>query len=429
MKRLQKNLLLLNNVFSSISKRRILLCLIFLDSFLGLSQIANFVTNGGFEKKINCNYPNNLNKAIGWNCLGVDTTNFGSFLCAINCYSNAPNNGAGFQYPRSGDTYYRMQVLCQNCPLSARIYPKNRLKDKLKAGATYCTKMYVSRQDASPYGISDLDFFFGDNSLDTINYCYTPLTYLNPQVKNPSTNIISDTLNWVLITGTFVATGNEKYLVLGNFETDNGTTSSLVDTSFGTSVWAVYFVDDVSCIDIDLQAFGGNDGAVIPGDSVYLGRESDVGIDEACMWYKLPTVITPTTPAIATIAGFWIKPVTSCTYVVRQEICGHVKWDTVIIAMNPVGLVQLSVVEGALEVFPNPAQDFIELKISNINLLKEFNSISIYNNLGQLMREEEVVFENKTLILNTNDLENGVYFLNLKSNKLGTVSKRFVIAR
>ncbi|WP_317899605.1 T9SS type A sorting domain-containing protein [Aurantibacillus circumpalustris] len=398
---------------------------------IGLSQIANYVTNGGFEKKYNCNYPPELNKAVGWNSVGPDTSKFGGFLYAINCYSNAPLGAGGFQYPRSGDTYFRMTTFCTlPCTYTnSRYYPKNRLKAMLSFGKTYCVKMYVSRQNNSPHAISNLDFLFSDNSLDTIKYCNQPLSYLNPQVKNPTSNIVTDTLNWVLITGTFVETGTEKYLALGNFESNSATTYSLVDTTFGTSVWAEYFVDDVSCIDVDLPAFAGNDVAVIPGDSVYLGRESDVGIDESCMWYKLPTVITPTTPAIDTIAGFWVKPVISCTYVVRQEICGHVKWDTVRIAMNPVGLVQLSVVEGALEVFPNPAQDFIELKISNINLLKEFNSISIYNNLGQLMREEEVVFENKTLILNTNDLENGVYFLNLKSNNLGTVSKRFVISR
>ena len=156
---------------------------------------------------------------------------------------------------------------------------------------------------------------------------------------------------------------------------------------------------------------------------------------------KLPTVITPTTAAIDTIAGFWIKPTETCTYVVRQEVCGNVKWDTVVIHMNPLGVVRLSVVEGDLELFPNPAQDFIELKVPKMDLLKDFKSILIYNSLGSLVREEVLrPFDPSTssglraqhpdsiFKIKINDLSEGVYFLELSGSQ-GTARKRFVVAR
>src|SRR5690606_19202302 len=141
-------------------------------------------------------------------------------------------------------------------------------------------------------------------------------------------------------TGTFVAQGNEKYALLGNFLADNAVTTTSIGGPFYPSKWTDVCIDDVSCIELNLPAFAGPDTTFIPGDSLFLGREPDVGIDEACIWYKMPG----TTP-IDTVAGFWIKPTEACTYVVRQEICGLVKWDTVRITLNTVGIKSLSGLE------------------------------------------------------------------------------------
>jgi len=44
-----------------------------------------------------------------------------------------------------------------------------------------------------------------------------------------------------------------------------------------------------------------------------------------------------------------------------------------------------------------------------------------------LLREEDLIFKNKTASIKTDDLRNGVYVLKLHSKSLQTVSKRFVI--
>ena len=67
-------------------------------------------------------------------------------------------------------------------------------------------------------------------------------------------------------------------------------------------------------------------------------------------------------------------------------------------------------------------------------LFKDFNSVQIFNNLGQAIKEEEIQFKEKSVSIKTNDLPNGVYSLLLKSGTstgsvTGTVSKRFVINR
>jgi hypothetical protein len=167
-----------------------------------------------------------------------------------------------------------------------------------------------------------------------------------------------------------------------------------------------------------------------------LGRQRDVGIDEACMWYKLPIVITPTTPAIDTAAGIWVNPITTSTYVVRQEICGNVKWDTVIVYQTAVGLAPLSLGEGlGVRLYPNPANEKLNIT-STID--KGVYEITIYNAFGQMLREEEITFQSSPprgraerglATIKIDELTNGVYLLKLKTSNSQTVSKWFIISR
>jgi hypothetical protein len=271
--------------------------------------------------------------------------------------------------------------------------------------------------------------YFGDNTLDTISYAYVPLIYINPQIQNPSNNIIKDTLNWTAITGTFIATGVEKFMLIGNFKSDAATNKQLIDPTNTNPIGTDVCIDDVSCIPIDLPAFAGHDTTCIPGTTIYLGRPRDVGIDEACMWYKWPNMST----AIDTAAGIYVSPVATTTYIVRQEICGYVKWDTVVVYKNGVGLDELEMLNNKLKISPNPASDNLELKYSPLPeaLEGEAMKATIYNNLGQAIKEDELQFKDGKAMLNTSELKNGVYVLKLTlpSSASGTVSRRFVISR
>lgn len=265
--------------------------------------------------------------------------------------------------------------------------------------------------------------------MDTITKGGVPLTYLSPQIQNPSQNYISDTLGWVAVSGTFVANGTEKHLVLGNFKSDANTGTLLINPTFTPAVITEVCIDDVSCIPLDLSAFAGHDTTCIPGTSVYLGRARDVGIDEACRWYQLPITITPTTPALDTAAGIWVSPTQTSTYVVRQEICGNVKWDTVVVYKDAVGFGELRMHSEALRIFPVPAQDYLQLSVENEENIKEFKSLYLYDHLGKFIRKEDLLFKNKQAGIQTADLPEGLYFLEIKSTTGQSLHKRFLINR
>jgi hypothetical protein len=378
-------------------------------------QIANLVSNGGFEEHY-FHKPNWI-APKGWSAID-SASYFGILFGSEITPQDVPKNMFCFQYPRSGKNYLIFLFYSHN-----RGYPRNRLKVPLIAGKRYCTTFYVNLSNASSYAISNIGAYFSTNETDTIKNCIIPLTYLNPQIKNPSNNIIKDTLKWVKISGEFVSNGNEKYISIGNFQSDINTTSSLVNNMSLPAVFSDYLLDDVSVIDIDLPAYAGKDKFIVPGDSAFIGRESDVGIDEACTWYKLPNDSIP----IDTIAGFWIKPINTCTYMVRQEICGNVKWDTVILYENPVGIAKWKLLAEGATVYPNPANDYLNVEMPKVFSKGNF-SAAIYTSLGSLVREENIRLDDK-ISLDVNQLEPGVYSLLLSLPEDYSVTKKFVISR
>jgi hypothetical protein len=72
---------------------------------------------------------------------------------------------------------------------------------------------------------------------------YAPLA-LTPQIESPANVYLTDTVNWMLISGTYTAAGGEDHITIGNFHDDATTNFQL-----GPGNWAGgtnYFVDDIS---------------------------------------------------------------------------------------------------------------------------------------------------------------------------------------
>ncbi len=402
--------------------------LLFLAPVYFSQSIANYISNGGFEENYNnCagpGYP--LMVAKSW--LSIDSISFGGVYFSY-CNNKVPKSINTYQYPHSGSSHIITNFYCPFCGI--RGYPKNRLKKRLEAGKTYCVKYYVNISNSSPFGMDGFGAYFGDGSIDTISKCTIPLTYITPQVKNPLGNVIKDTLNWVPITGTFVANGTEKYALLGNFMADNAVTTASIGGQYYPQQWTDLLVDDVSCIDVDLPAFAGPDLSIAPGDSAFIGRQPDVGIDEACRWYKLPASITPTTPALDTVAGLYVKPVVTSTYVVRQQLwCSGVKWDTVVVYMNLTGVEKRNALNDELKIWPVPATDKLHLQVKGAGLWTLGFELEIRNALGQVIkRVENVSLNGSGIEIETAGLPEGVYTLLLKSGSSETVSRRFILSR
>jgi len=391
------------------------LCFLF-----GKAQVANYIANGSFEEHYTCApfYPLSLAK----NWLSIDSTSFAG-VYRSKCDMSVPLNGSGFQIPKTGEAYVQTTLYCL-IPGCKTGYFKNRLKKQLESGKTYCVKFHVNITDKTPRGMDGFGMYFGDSTIDTITKCNIPLSYLVPQVQNPLGNVITDTLNWIPVTGTFVANGTEKYALLGNFLADAAVTTVSLNSPYYPQYWTDVSIDDVSCIEVNLPAFAGADKSCALGDSVFIGREPDFAIDPGCRWYKLHDMTT----AIDTVSGLWVKPVGTTTYVVRQELeCSSLKWDTVVVFANPVGWNDLILISNQIKIYPVPAKEKLTLWVSIADTENPFTETTIYNRLGQIVKFAKICFHDQITTVSISGIQNGLYVLGLRNNTGVEIYKRIVI--
>ena len=219
-------------------------------SLLFLSQFIrgqNLVLNPSFEDTIACTGTYAM-QCKYWYWATYGSPDYFSEQPDIFCgTSPVPLSNVGFQYARTGIAYVGL------APFFTTIFPSyvNRreyiggiLSDTLKQGHEYCISFYVSVADGMKYVIDGMGLYLSvDSAVDyTIN---TNLSFI-PQIENPSGNIIYDTLNWVQISGTYIANGGEKYLTIGNFKDDANTA---IDSTSASLIESYFFIDDVSVID------------------------------------------------------------------------------------------------------------------------------------------------------------------------------------
>jgi|GEM_PF-6473782 len=76
-----------------------------------------------------------------------------------------------------------------------------------------------------------------------------------------------------------------------------------------------------------------------------------------------------------------------------------------------------------LSIYPNPANDFITISVTELVEVAEATTVNIINALGEIVLTEKVTSSNTTL--NTSNLKNGIYFIKVES-KNGSTIKKFI---
>ncbi len=303
----------------------LLLANFYLLFFASANAQVNLVPNPSFEDTLNCSAVAPQFYAKTWEqYLSCDYYNS---IMHIHCSFNAqtvPNNINGFQYPHSGVAYGGFATYASFFT-NYREWLQIKLTDSLQAGSSYCVSFYYSCGDNEKFATDKLGIYISSSG---VNLSAPSFIQYNPQLYTTNGNILTNTTSWNQYTATFIATGGEKYITIGNFFNDVNTTVAIVHPS-STRPDAYYYIDDVSILPSDAIAFAGNDTTMC-GDSTYIGRASEVGLNEDCIWYILGNA-TP----IDTSAGLWVKPNATTSYVVEQNICGTITHDTVTVTVKP----------------------------------------------------------------------------------------------
>ena len=203
----------------------------------------NLVPNPSFETYIVCPYTDSIENAIPWFNPTISTPNLFNECCTVPMSFGIPNNGWGYQYPRTGQGYSGIYVFADY--EQGRDYISVKLNNFLESNKKYSVGFYVSVSDnslalGSRYAIDRMGAFLSDTLIHLNTYYIIPVI---PQIENPTGHFLSDTLNWMLVSGIYTAHGGEQYLTIGNFYA-NDSTNYLQIANSNTHL-SFYYIDDV----------------------------------------------------------------------------------------------------------------------------------------------------------------------------------------
>lgn len=242
----------------------------------------NLVPNGSFEIYSNCpDGIGQIEKATGWfNPNGASPDYFNKCQNQIlGC--NVPLNGVGVQYPFEGNAYAGIYPF-ETTGYNASDYIQCRLLQKLKAGNKYCVEYYVSlAEGVSNVSMNKIGAYFSSSKISQTDY--SRFHYI-PQILNPETNSLFDTLNWVKISGEFTANGGEEYLTIGNFnfpEDDDTTYIGGGSPNSGNSRHCYFYIDNVSVVKCARE----NEVLIYPNPAVdYVGIDIPQNYNQAQLY-------------------------------------------------------------------------------------------------------------------------------------------------
>jgi hypothetical protein len=246
-------------------KRGLFMSTLLLTALGSFSQ--NLVQNYSFEDTLKCITQGGQFNGYVANWTG-QTSYGGLWYFTSQCAGDNNNltNGAGvpynyasgplgFQYAHTGVSYAGIQNFVSGLPddttypygntvyANARNYIESKLIKPMDSGVIYYVTFYASLANYCNYACSDIGACF---TVSAFPLNGTTVIYGNPQVSNNAKKKeLSDTMNWMKISGSFVAKGNEQYMTIGNFKNDSTSSIRYLGQISQYQGEAYYYIDDV----------------------------------------------------------------------------------------------------------------------------------------------------------------------------------------
>lgn len=361
----------------------------------GYTQI-NLVPNYSFEDTLGpCKSQMGISTLFAsfkdWHtCTSSTTPDYYNTCANAIIYPNictVPYSSRSYQNPHIGNAYIGLGTYYVLNPAdSAQIeveYIATKLKAPLKPNVCYYSEFYVCLSNISKLTTNQISLLLTQNTFTTATGSFT--NTIQPQIQWDTTQFLTDTLNWVKISGYFMAQGGEEHLTIGNFKDGNHLKKTTVNSNFTSAFGAMsgYFftyilIDDVSLYELPTPQLQSNAITICPNsDSLLLGDTTR--IQSTYKWYANNILIANT----STIS---VKPNQTTTYVLQTTQC-NTTTQTVIVTYSA-NCEPIVVVEPIIPNVFTPNDDSINdvwrFSLGKGNLLQ---GISIYNRWGNLIWE------------------------------------------
>jgi len=215
-----------------------------ISSVPSFSFSQNLVPNPSFEDTVDCPWnTSQISFATGWTNYSGSVDYYNS--CAGGAALSVPENIYGYQPAADGNAYAGIVTYAHNdTSYSGREVIGGQLITSLSIGQKYFVSFKVS--------FTPNDFETGRAANKTgVLFSTTPYNPTNnrPPVNNfahvYTDSIITDTVNWTMIAGSFVADSTYDYLSIGNFFTNPNTDTIVFNSDTLDGCCSYYYVDDV----------------------------------------------------------------------------------------------------------------------------------------------------------------------------------------
>jgi len=269
------------------------------------SQAQNLVPNNSFETFTTCPTGfSQLPNATPWGWTPGSSSSSDYIRVCGGATVSVPANTFGTQTAATGSGYAGFYTGFPPGSLANyREYVQVQLTSPLVAGSTYTVSFKWSLGDNSAYATDRLGVYLSAVQA-TGSGIFQPINVV-PQVANPLGNFLNDKINWVTLSDTYVATGGEQYIVIGNFYNNTNTTLQILSGSIAGSY---IYVDDV-VVEIATTSLNiAGDSAICIGDSTTL---TFTGGDTIISWVDSAN----TANILSTIDSVTVSPLVTTTYI------------------------------------------------------------------------------------------------------------------
>ncbi|MBX2915930.1 MAG: OmpA family protein [Cyclobacteriaceae bacterium] len=214
----------------------------------------NLVVNPGFEQYYKCPGSFTANSkgeiAPGWTSPTTGTPDM-FHMCSLG-QAGVPTNWAGYSKAYIGSGYAGIYCYLLRGNKEYREYLQTELTAPLEPGGEYLVEFYFKLSSNSRYSIDRIGFLLSDSNYQMANdgVFPVPATYerINRTVYSKATGL------WTRFGYTHLATGGEKYLVIGNFSNSSKTRTQYITNSQATEPMlaqaAYFYIDEVKVIKV-----------------------------------------------------------------------------------------------------------------------------------------------------------------------------------
>ena len=417
--------------------KTLLSLLIICCAFASTKAQVNFVENPGFEKDSLCPiedskiyYAKHWGNAVdkyAWG--GAESFNICANIIPGGEVLGIPNNALFYGYPHCGEGLAGSGMFYDKSspppplgvPLNVREYIQGQLYKNLINGKVYCLSFWVALAQSSGYAHNKIGLYIDNGDVNfTVDSANKEILSIKPQIY--SDTVLKDTMKWTKIEGTYIATGNESIITIGNFFPNDSVSTIVTNYWSMLPQYSYYLIDDVSVVAIDAKANAGVDRWVELSKKTQIGPVEDStarGMD--CKWYHKGVLID--SGNVISVSASSIKYAVD-TYVVVQNVCGSITRDTMLLRTVGLGM-SPSPTERAGErfsIYPNPSTG--AFTIASLRGTKQSETIKVYNFLAQVIYEGKLKDKKTTIQLNA---ASGVYIIEVTDENQNRWRERVVV--